>query len=405
MIDHPPLENQVGIEGYISRSPGFGGDIKKYPEDFLVQEIIPDGQILKTGKELGTDVGGMYIHFTLWKRGIDTNSAIKKICRLCNHSEKDFGYAGLKDAQAETLQRVSVWSGQKTCLEKINFPNMKILNPIKQKFGISIGDLLGNYFQVKIRNLQRNVSQTELEILCSDIKTQGFLNFYGLQRFGSKRPILHKIGLHLLREEYSLAIDTYLGEVSKFEHETISKLRQMYIEEESLTEIFSKYPSSYFFEKRMLSGLLKQYSEQKIILSLPIYFLRLSISAYQSFLFNQLLSTLHSRKFKLYSELDLPLIGFSTHLTELSEEIESLLQDFLSKDEISPKSFNHRIKKLSSKGTMRPAIIKPSNIKIYLESPQNRNLKVTFGLPKGSYGTMLLRELIKSNSVTEDYSG
>ncbi len=399
------LENQVGIEGYQLQYSGIGGDIKQYPEDFLVQEIIPDGQILTTGKEIGTDVGGMYTHFTLWKRGIDTHSAIKKICTLCHHSEKDFGYAGLKDAQAETLQRISVWSRKKECLEKINLPNLKVLNPIKQKFGISIGDLLGNHFQVKIRNIQRNVSQTELEALCSDIETGGFLNYYGLQRFGSKRPILHKIGLHLIREEYSLAIDTYLGEPSKFEHEKISKLRQMYINEESLTEIYAKFPSTYAFEKRMLSGLIKQNSEEKIIFSLPIYFLRLAISAYQSFLFNKLLSSLHLRKYKLNSDIFLPITGYYTRLTDLPEEMKSLMQEFLLNEELSCKSFKHRIKKLSSKGTMRPAIVKPYNVKIFSESARKNDLQVNFSLPKGSYGTMLLREIIKSGLNTEHYSG
>ncbi|MHA2387760.1 MAG: tRNA pseudouridine(13) synthase TruD, partial [Candidatus Hodarchaeales archaeon] len=271
MTEYKLLEKQVGITGHYLQFSGVGGIIKQFPEDFIVNEITPSGKILTTGMEIGDDIGGMYVHFTLWKRGLDTNSALKRICNLCGHNEKDFGYAGLKDAQAVTFQRISVWAGQKGCLERINLPDLKVINPIRQKFGIAIGDLIGNHFQVKIRNIQRKVDDLELNSFCSDAETNGFLNYYGLQRFGSKRPILHKFGQYLLEEQYSLAIDLYLGASSEFENENITKIRQMYNEEESLEEIFELFPSAYSFERRMLSGLMKGSSKERIIKSFPMY--------------------------------------------------------------------------------------------------------------------------------------
>ncbi|PWI49177.1 tRNA pseudouridine(13) synthase TruD [Candidatus Heimdallarchaeota archaeon B3_Heim] len=394
MTESASLEEQVGIKGHNLTFAGVGGIIKLLPEDFLVHEILPNGEILYTGDEIGKDVGGMYVHFVLWKRGLDTNSALKRISKLCHHNEKDFGYAGLKDAHAETIQRISVWSGQKECLGDINLPNLKILNPIRQKFGISIGDLVGNRFQVRIRNTQRNVNHSEWKTVCSESESNGFLNFYGLQRFGSKRPILHKFGRYLLQEKYSLAIDSYLGTESKFENEKISSLRKMYVKKESLAEIYALFPYTYSFERRMLSGLMKRSSPEKIIRSFPIYFLRLAISAYQSFIFNKLLSKLHTKRYELLSQLRLPIIGYSTNMSTLPLEIKSLLQDFLAFDNLNLKSFNHEIKKLSSKGTERAAIVKPSDVKITSNLAKNDDVQIHFSLPKGSYGTMFLREVI-----------
>ncbi|MHA1993773.1 MAG: tRNA pseudouridine(13) synthase TruD [Candidatus Hodarchaeales archaeon] len=396
MTEYKLLEKQVGITGHYLQFSGVGGIIKQFPEDFIVNEITPSGKILTTGMEIGDDIGGMYVHFTLWKRGLDTNSALKRICNLCGHNEKDFGYAGLKDAQAVTFQRISVWAGQKGCLERINLPDLKVINPIRQKFGIAIGDLIGNHFQVKIRNIQRKVDDLELNSFCSDAETNGFLNYYGLQRFGSKRPILHKFGQYLLEEQYSLAIDLYLGASSEFENENITKIRQMYNEEESLEEIFELFPSAYSFERRMLSGLMKGSSKERIIKSFPMYFLRLAISAYQSFIFNKILSNLHSQGYQILSKMKIPIIGYSTDISKLPLEIKALLQDFLNEDDLTLRSFSHQIKKLSSKGTERAAITKPSRVKMLADYSEDDSIQVHFSLSKGSYGTMFLREVMKN---------
>ena len=405
MTEYKSLEEQVGISGYYLQFSGVGGIIKQIPEDFIVCEIIPNGQPLTTGREIGEDIGGMYIHFVLWKRGLDTHSALLKIKRLCSLNENDFGYAGLKDAQGVTYQRVSIWNGNKECLGQINLPDLKILNPIRKKFGISIGDLLGNYFQVKIRNIQREMDQEELNSFCSDAESNGFLNYYGLQRFGSKRPILHMFGKYVLREKYSLAVDLYLGGSSEFENEKITKIRQMYAREESLVDVFESFPSRYSFERKMLRGLIKGHSKEKIIKSLPIYFLRLAVSAYQSYIFNQMLSTLNNQNYELLSKTNLPIIGYSTDVSKYPLEIKSFLHDYFSMDDFRLDFFKHKIKKVSSKGTERAAIVKPYKIKALSDYTQDKNIEIHFSLSKGSYGTMFLREFLKNRINQFNYSG
>jgi len=254
------LEESTGIKGYLLGFRGIHGVIKQLPEDFIVREILPDGTVIFDGSEIGSDVGGMYTHFVLWKRGLDTYSALKKIAQMCSLEERDFGFAGLKDAQAVSFQRISVWGFQKNCLEKIDLPKLKIINPIRQKFSIFPGSLAGNQFQIKIRNISEKIENELWLKFRKEALDKGFLNFFGLQRFGSKRPILHLVGKYLLQEKYSFAIDSYLGSNSNDEHEKISSLRKRYRDGENPSNLLNEFPRSYSFERAIMKGLIKKKS-------------------------------------------------------------------------------------------------------------------------------------------------
>ena len=63
---------------YLTRDlPGVGGEIKRFDEDFLVEEVPlyrPSGQ-------------GTHTYFTIEKRGLTTHAAIQHIARLLGRSE------------------------------------------------------------------------------------------------------------------------------------------------------------------------------------------------------------------------------------------------------------------------------------------------------------------------------
>ncbi len=400
------LEESTGIKGYLLNFKRIQGTIKQLPEDFIVREILPDGKVIVDGSEIGSDVGGMYTHFVLWKRGLDTYSALKKIAAVCLLQEKDFGFAGLKDAQAVSLQRISVWGLQKNCLEKINIPNLRIINPIRRKFSISLGSLTGNQFQIIIRDISERVENEQLVRLHREALDRGFLNFFGLQRFGSKRPIMHIVGRYLLQEKYSDAIDTYLGNVSNFENEKITKLRERYLNGENPSNILKEYPKSYSFERTMIKGLVQRKSPERVISSLPQYYLRLAISAYQSYLFNITLQNLHMSKYPLLPETKIPLVGYSTDYSPLNEESRMFLKELLNKDNLNLNSFKHKHKMLRTKGIDRFAIVKPTNLNFTSSDSKKNVLQIEFNLTKGSYATMFLREVLQNNSINkESHSG
>ncbi len=402
------IESIVGMEKYSTpQHKGIGGVIKQRNEDFIVREILPSGNPIFTGSEIGQDQGGLYTHCILWKSGLDTFNAIKKICNILGINENDIGYAGLKDASAETYQRISVWNVGIEQIKAINMDNLKLFHPIRQKFAIRIGNLKGNYFKIVIRNIERDWSQKEWASFKNQLNTNGLLNYYGLQRFGSKRPLLHFIGKKLLQERYSEIIEKYIGEISPLEHENIIRLRQEYSDAHSYGLLREKFPRKYTIERMLLSGLQKGFSFKKNVLGLPRSFLRLSISAYQAFLYNRVLSSLNVDDLSLLKDKQIPLAGYKSQKQETTTEIWDILVSILEAESVDFEIFNHNQNFLRSKGTLRRAVIFPTEFTFKKnEDIEKQAIKISFALAKGSYATIVTREIIKKGlSLSKDHLG
>lgn len=390
------VEKLVGIDKYSTpQFRGIGGIIKQKNEDFIVREIPPSGNPILIGSEIGDDQGGMYIHCVLWKSGLDTFGAIKKLSTVLGINENDIGYAGLKDAFAETFQRISIWNLDIESVKKIDFSDIKLLHPIRQKFAVRIGDLVGNHFEVIIRDIERGWNLEEYNSFQSQIESNGILNYYGLQRFGSQRPILHLIGKLLLQEEYSEIIKRYIGETSPLEHEKITLLRKEYLEASSYTQIRERFPKKYSIERMLLTGLLNGFSYKKNVLRLPKSFLRLSISAYQAFVYNRILSSLNVDNILSFKDLHVPLPGYQSKKEETSEKIWDVLIKMLEIDTVNFNSFKHEQASLRSKGSTRKAIVVPTKFNNEIIGKEEKAIKFSFILPKGSYATIVTREIIK----------
>ena len=95
----------------ITKSQGIGGKIKHFPEDFIVSEIIDQEHKLNPRVERIELPGkpGLFLHFVLVKKDIDTSDALDWIARLWKVERNDISIAGSKDKRALTAQRVCIW--------------------------------------------------------------------------------------------------------------------------------------------------------------------------------------------------------------------------------------------------------------------------------------------------------
>jgi tRNA pseudouridine13 synthase len=59
--------------------------------------------------------------------------------------------------------------------------------------GLKLGDLKGNRFTIVLR--QVSADDEHLKTAIESLNTHGFINYYGLQRFGTSDIPTHKIGL------------------------------------------------------------------------------------------------------------------------------------------------------------------------------------------------------------------
>ncbi|KAL7068387.1 tRNA pseudouridine synthase D family protein [Cryptosporidium serpentis] len=177
-----------------------------------------------------------YIHFNIYKENRDTMDVINMLCKCLQRSDQSFGIAGLKDRRGITVQRASAYRVTKeqiinATLSKAWDRNVRICSITPSCKPIKIGDLKGNLFHVVIRNLflvnnlgkktkiEGNLNENTctkltfntIKMLVDSIKSQGFINYYGLQRFGTSKIPTYKVGIELVKKNWESAFQLILG--------------------------------------------------------------------------------------------------------------------------------------------------------------------------------------------------
>ena len=387
----PDLDSQIGISVYSTGFLGIGGKIRITPEDFHVSEKISE----KSQNSINDQEG--YAVYKLKKKKIDTNHAISDIFRKKGIRLKSLG---LKDASAITEQfvcsgnkgkAIENYSTEKYSLEKIGH----VKKPLSKK------DMIGNHFKIKISEC--------VEGLSSFSEYEKILNFYGYQRFGSKRPVTHLIGKAILQRDFSKAVDLILAFTSSYDSKENTEIREKLTDKENYKKYFDMVPFQMDIERIVLKEMIEHDDSFKAIRAIPLSLRRFYVQAYQSFIFNQSLSLAFSDGENLFEansgdvcfdfkgiigkfvhgleqKLALPFVGYSYYKkTRFDYQISKILQQ----EEITPKDFFIKeMQEVSSEGGFRQAAIHCTNYS------SNHDV-VEFSLSRGSFATILLREIMK----------
>ena len=387
----PDLDSQIGILVYSTKFPGIGGKIRIEPEDFQVSELISE----KSKKSISVQHG--YAVYKLKKKKIDTNHALSGIFRQKGIRLKSLG---LKDASAVTEQFVCSgnkgkpienFSSDKYSLEHLGF----VKKPLSKK------DMIGNHFKLKISDCQNKLE--------SFTEYHKILNFYGYQRFGSKRPVTHLIGKSILQQDFEKTVDLILSFTSSYDSKENTEIRQKLSDKSNYQQYFDQVPVQMDIERIVLKEMIEHGEPIRAIRAIPVSLRRFYIQAYQSFIFNQSLSAAfldgedlfeaqtgdvcfdHNSIIGKYvkgmdQNLALPFVGYSYYKkTRFDFQISKILQQ----EEISPKDFFIKeMQEASSEGGFRQAAIHCSDYSAH-------DNVVEFSLSRGSFATILLREIMK----------
>lgn len=411
-------------KNYLTTTTGTGGRIKQFCEDFIVEEIgkdykteltyLPD----KKTPEFDWDLffenknDSEQLLLDMEKFNLSTTSAINQISRFLRVSKRRIGYAGLKDKRAITVQKISIYEPNKERLKKLLFKNIKIYNPVWSEKRIDIGDLNQNRFTITVRQI-KHLTKEELNNIFNDFKNQvdrtGIINYFGEQRFGGMRDITHKVGKLIIKRKYKEAILLYLTETHEFEIPEITKAREELKNELNYGKHAKSFPSKTGYESAILNYLARNPDDfLGAFKVLPKAIQYLFVHAYQSYLFNEIISERLKEGYGvekiegdtiINNELVIPLFGFESKISEKKAgEIEKrvldkegiTLEDFYNKD--------HSV--FSSKGDYRALITPVYDIKLHKIEEDSKNedslaLTFSFILNKGNYATNLAKELIK----------
>ncbi|MBI4896481.1 MAG: tRNA pseudouridine(13) synthase TruD [Candidatus Aenigmarchaeota archaeon] len=202
---------------------------------------------------------------------------------------------------------------------------------------ISIGDLIGNEFEITLHDVEHS---ERIQTLIKELQHYGMPNYFGPQRFGVQKNN-HIIGKEILERNFSQAA-RLAGK---------SSLQQM----------------------------------QKEVVKFYIH-------AYQSYLFNQLLGTCIAQK--NFSDDTIPILGYGLPLTGT---VKKSYEQLLTQEGIMLSDFKINELRITAQGGLRKAFVPIEQLQVKTE---NTDISLKFFLPKGSYATIVLRELTKNEEKT-----
>ncbi|EOD17688.1 hypothetical protein EMIHUDRAFT_243837 [Emiliania huxleyi CCMP1516] len=350
------------------------------------------------GRGGGSAGSHRYLEFTLYKENRDTLHAILQLAQSLHVSQNLFTFAGTKDRRAVTAQRVSAF----------RLPASKIEQLMARK---PFGDSL-------VASDCTNV-QAALE----GLRTHGFPNYFGLQRFGANvDAATHEVGAALLRADYPQALRQL------DEGDAVAALR-----------LLPRRPS---VARQLLEGLRDSGSSNVLaaLSRLPKNLRSMYLHALQSWVWNHAASerlrrygceaaphvvTAEEAAARTYSIEDvvLPLPG--TKVVMPQNELAEVYTELLARQRLEPASFHHKVKEMVMPGAYRRLVQRPRDLswqyfrytdpRVPLARTDLARLRgdpepqgvadgprlavvLRFTLPPSTYATMLLRELTKQST-------
>lgn len=396
--------------------PGTAGALGPNPDDFFVEEIplyLPCGE-------------GEHLYLTVEKQGLTTFDLLNRTAQTLGVRERELGYAGLKDARAVTRQTISIPGVDREAGLALELPGVRVLAAELHTNKLRPGHLAGNRFRIRLYGTCDDALQRAADIL-DVLQDIGVPNRFGRQRFGVLGNS-HRVGRALVQKDYQAAIDEIVGDPKLIKHAGWQAAAVAYRSGDFSLAIQS-FPRHCRNERQLLERLVAGQPSRKAVLALPRKLLRLYLSAYQSSLFDRIL-TMRMDSIEQLWQGDMaykhengacfivddpaeeqprandfaispsgPLFGYKTRLAQGQAGL--LEQALLDKDSLQPADFRLG-KGLSMEGARRPLRVPLVGAAV---QALNDGLELEFQLPKGSFATAVLHEIMKYDAVDERLAG
>ncbi|XP_075064883.1 pseudouridylate synthase 7 homolog [Mixophyes fleayi] len=393
---------------------------------------------------------GSFCHFVLYKENKDTMDAINVLSKFLRVKPNIFSYMGTKDKRAITVQAIAVLKITAQRLAHLNkcLMNFKLGNFTYQTNPLKLGELYGNHFTVILRNISGTAEQVEQAM--TSLRDIGFINYYGMQRFGTTAVPTYQVGRAILQSNWNEMIDLILKPRPGAEKGYLVQCREEWAKTRNPNAALRKLPVKRCVEGQLLRGLSK-YGLKNIVSAfgiIPRNNRLMYIHSYQSFVWNNMVSkrieeyglkvvpgdlvlkgataiAVDENDIDRYSIHDvvMPLPGFDVIYPK--NKLAGAYEEMLVADKLDINKMRHRVKDYSLAGAYRKILIRPQDVSwevvayddpkislvgtdleklegkplpVFNKEGKYNALKMEFSLPPSTYATMAIREVLKMDT-------
>ena len=428
-MDPPEADRRIGMLAYSTAGAGSGGSLRCSPGDFVVAEVLRPAALSmisaaddaaaaggggrgdgiggggngdgKGGRGKGGGEGEGHAVYIMRKTGIDTAHALARVRARCGLRLKALG---LKDAAAETSQYVYSPGRRGPRPARIEAGPVELELAGYSPRPLAGTDMAGNRFTIRVDGAPDSVG--------AFAEYGRIANYYGYQRFGSARPVSHLVGRALLLGEYGRAVELLLSFESPHDDPKRAELRRMMADPANYARAAKALPRGMDIERTVLEAMIRHGDARRAAASIPTPMRRFLAQAHQSYLFNMAASSLlasgedvfearagdvsygpdgEPRRHALPPDPPaapaIPLPGYAHYR---KTRFEAAVSAAMERDGTAPRDFLAKgMPEIGLEGGLRSAAVPCSDV----ESPAGDTVSFTLG--RGSYATVVMREIVK----------
>jgi tRNA pseudouridine13 synthase len=382
--------------------------IKVTPEDFRVTEIA----------DLTPSERGRYRLYRLTKAGWNTTDLLRRLARRFGLPYDAFSYGGRKDRHALTTQYITIRDERDLSLTEPAF-SLQALGwteePMTPEF------IRGNEFQITLRAM-RAEEIVHLERNLRAVRAYGLPNYFDDQRFGSYDRKRGFIAERLIKDHWEDALRIYLTLCYPEETREARERKRYFLEHWRDWDACANRAKT-VTERRIFRFLQRREGDYVGAVNLiPREELAMILSAYQSFLWNEMVreivrtwacpilevrgvvtryafyQTLSDAALDYLRGMRLPTPGPRAPLTD--PYVEHVYRAVLERAGIaSDRAFAvKKLRRAYIKAVPREVLLFPDELELLDVAPDERypgrvKAVLRFILPRGAYGTMVLKRL------------
>ena len=374
---------------------------KHKPEDFIVEEMW-GGEVCKISEGIeclenaNVDFGKLevndrraFLTCDLEKINIDHFTLMSILYKEIGNFQEDICWAGTKDRNAWTAQKISIFRPNIEKIRNFSFPMVRLKNFKWAKRRVNLGDHTSNRFTVVLRDADND----SIKILNKIRNSEYIPNFFGSQRFGSLRKENVRIGILIFKEKFQEAVFEYLTAFGDNEYDETIKAKKRLKTEKDLLSAREYFPKNLRIENRILDylhshpgnwiGALRIIGEKTLLLM---------AQSVQSKFFNDVLEQMIDNKLVIPGQ-NISLLGCNSNFS--SGKIGKIEKEVLESYNLELKDF--AVKKLpflSLNGSTRNAFFKVEVIDVDTQQDEiftgNKKIVLIFNIVSGSYATTFL---------------